>query len=336
MQPRPIRSRGRLTSVLRSRARARAALIVGMGGVLAIGAVASEAPAASPVLAAFPGSDGRIAYDLASNIWTVMPDGAGAVQLTWGHNSLNPRWSPDGTRLAFNRYNDLWTMNADGSHVRRVTNNHQAIQPSWSPDGNRLAYIALQANGHGDVAWINVSGGTGHRLTHDAASTAGDSRPTWSPRGGIIVYQRRGTTNQIRTVNVTTGAQRLVTQDGVVDPNDTVSDPDFRADGSKVMFLAMCDAPSDCVGNFNTPNVMSSNLDGSDRVMLSPHSCGCEGDPIYSEFAAAPDGQGFVAVVGPCVSPWGGFCGIEPGSVLHAIHPDWQPLPVAALSSMPV
>ena len=338
MQPGLTRSGKRLAPTLRSRARTHAALLTGVAAILAAVAFAAAAPAAAPVSAAFPGTNGRIAYDLASNIWTIQPDnstGNKGVQLTTGHNSLNPRWSPDGSRIAFNRYNDLWTMNANGSHVRRVTTNHHAIQPAWSPDGTRLAFVALQANGHGDIAWISVSGGTVHRLTHDAASTGGDSRPTWSPKGGLILYQRSAGGNQIRTVNVTNGAQHLVTQDGMVDPEDSVSDPDFAPDGVHVMFLALCEAPGECDGNFNTPNVMSSNLDGSDRVGVS-HSCGCEGDAQYSEFAASPDGQSFVAVIGPCVSPWGGWCGIYPGGVLHAIHPDWQPLtPSTAEGSEP-
>ncbi len=329
MRPRLAQTGERLASTVRSRARTHAALLAGVAGILAAVAFAAAAPAAAPVSAAFPGTNGRIAYDLASNIWTIQSNGDGAVQLTTGHNSLNPRWSPDGTRIAFNRYNDLWIMNANGSHIRRVTTNHRAIQPAWSPDGTRLAFVALQANGHGDIAWISVSGGTVHRLTHDAATTGGDSRPTWSPIGGLIVYQRSAAGNEIRLVSVTNGAQSLVTRDGVVDPEDTVSDPDFAPDGLHVMFLAMCDAPGICDGNFNTPNIMSSNLDGSDRIDMSD-SCGCEGDPEYTEFAASPDGQYYVAVLVPCVSPWGGFCGIYPGNVWHAIHPDWQPIPSTA------
>ena len=103
-------------------------------------------------------------------------------------------------------------------------------------------------------------------------------RPTWSPKGGLILYQRSATGNEIRLVSVTNGAQSLVTKDGAVDPEDTVSDPDFALDGLHVMFLAMCEAPGICDGNFNTPNIMSSNLDGSDRIDVSD-SCGCEGDP---------------------------------------------------------
>lgn len=306
----------------------RAGVLIGVAVIVAAAGFAFSAPSAVPASAAFSGGDGRIAYDLNSNIWTVQPDGSGAVQLTTGHNSLNPRWSADGTRIAFNRYNDLWVMSANGTHVRRVTTNHEAVQPAWSPDGTRLAFVSLQSNGHGDIAWISVAGGTVHRLTHDAVSTGGDSRPTWSSRGNLIVYQRLATTHQIRTVNVTSAAQRMVTQDGAVDPEDVVGDPDFAADGVHVMFLAMCDAPGDCPGNFNTPNIMETNLDGTDRVLRSA-SCGCEGDPVLSEFAAAPDGQSFVFVEGPCESPWGSHCDIYPGHVLHAIHPDWQPLPAA-------
>src|ERR1039457_7570944 len=113
------RNAKRLAPTLRSRARTHAALLIGVAAILAAVAFAAAAPTAAPVSAAFPGTNGRIAYDLASNIWTIQPNGSGAVQLMIGHNSLNPRWSPDGSRIAFNRYNDLWIMNANGSHIRR-------------------------------------------------------------------------------------------------------------------------------------------------------------------------------------------------------------------------
>src|SRR5215213_7512507 len=98
--------------------------------------------------AAFPGPNGRIAFDRGNDIWTVMPDGTGLVNLTNTPNVADrgPAWSPDGTKVAFlsnRRYDtfNIWVTNSDGSEPTVLTTNGCPTgTPAWSPDGQRLAY----------------------------------------------------------------------------------------------------------------------------------------------------------------------------------------------------
>lgn len=134
-----------------------------------------------------------------------------------------------------------------------------------------------------------VTGGPITRITHDAAVTCGNDRPSWSPLGSLLVYhQRRGPQcdhNRILLVNLTTHAEQVVTEDGAFDPADVVSDPDFAPDGQHVVFMARC--ASWCATQ--SLNAVVVNLDGSNRRALSFQD-GTEGDDRLRECAAAPDG----------------------------------------------
>jgi TolB protein len=70
------------------------------------------------------------------NIYTIAPDGTGAVRLTSGGSNESPSWSPDGRFIAFtsNRLGapEIFVMRADGSEVRRLTYSGGNTMPSWS------------------------------------------------------------------------------------------------------------------------------------------------------------------------------------------------------------
>src|SRR6202035_1329275 len=78
-----------------------------------------------PASASFPGKNGRIAFVLGPDIYTMNPNGDDVRQLT----NLGPdssafweSWSPNGKQIVFNEYRppdflgQLWLMNADGSN----------------------------------------------------------------------------------------------------------------------------------------------------------------------------------------------------------------------------
>ena len=104
--------------------------------------------AAMPVEAAFPGSNGKIAFSSNravgngvvnpggdTEIFAVNPDGSGLEQITQNDFSDNdPAYSPDGAEIVFERNADLYRMNADGSAETAVTDNLASDNnPDWRP-----------------------------------------------------------------------------------------------------------------------------------------------------------------------------------------------------------
>jgi dipeptidyl aminopeptidase/acylaminoacyl peptidase len=66
------------------------------------------------------------------------------------HDSLNPVWSPDGTRIAFDSTRsgnrEVWVINADGSGLTNVSDDPaQDYEPAWSPDGSQITFTSSRA-----------------------------------------------------------------------------------------------------------------------------------------------------------------------------------------------
>jgi Tol biopolymer transport system component len=97
---------------------------------------------------------GRIAFQMGPNIYSMKPDGSNVKQLTHvGQNTVagTQSWSFDGKQLAFievppNAAPQLWLMNADGSNQRHVFDdgNFQDNAPSFSPDDSLLIFTRCQ------------------------------------------------------------------------------------------------------------------------------------------------------------------------------------------------
>lgn len=149
--------------------------------------------AAAPAQAAFPGSDGTIAYieniDNNLEIFTINPDGSDPTNIS-NHAALDyaPDRSPDGSTLAFISFRSgqyaIWTMGADGSNPAMVPNTEGVASPtvggvSWSRDGTRLAFAS--------AFQMYVVGVDGSDLT--AVGPAGSPRgPEWSPVSDEIAF----------------------------------------------------------------------------------------------------------------------------------------------------
>src|SRR5680860_468992 len=114
----------------------------------------------TPVEAAFPGYNGKIAFvstrDGNDEIYLMTADGGNQMRLT--NNSTvdkDPAWSPDGTKIAFtsNRdgNNEIYVMNADGSNQIRLTNNTASETfPSWSPNSQKILFSSTRT-GHTEI-----------------------------------------------------------------------------------------------------------------------------------------------------------------------------------------
>jgi Tol biopolymer transport system component len=132
-----------------------------------------------PASASFPGKNGRIAFVLGPDIYTMNPDGSDIRQLTNlgpDSNALWESWSPDGKLIVFNEYRppdflgQLWLMNADGSNQRLLLADadFDDERPSFTPDGNSVIFSRCRLDVDGTCALFQtqINGGTVTAITH--------------------------------------------------------------------------------------------------------------------------------------------------------------------------
>src|SRR6185295_16290932 len=115
---------------------------------LVAASLALLAVAPSAAHAAFPGTNGKIAFlrlqepSLANTIETIEPDGTGEQSLING--AFAPAWSADGARIAFLQTSQsIEVANADGSAatpIKQFTGTEHGRNLSWSPDGQKIAF----------------------------------------------------------------------------------------------------------------------------------------------------------------------------------------------------
>lgn len=207
--------------------------------LVACPALAVETLTRGSDLAVDAASDGRLAFNLAGDIWVVPPGGGEARRITRDARAARrPRWSPDGERIA---YVDL----TDGSQGIRVYDIRQQrtttisspgrldLHPAWHPDGERLTY-ASDRTGRGFDLWeTDIQTGLEWRLT----SRAGDETdPAWSDDGGNLVYvHHEGDTWSLVLRPFGQPEEILLAT------TDRLAAPSWRPDGSLVSFFRVND-----------------------------------------------------------------------------------------------
>ena len=203
--------------------------------------------------AAFPGDNGRIAFDRYSgtfspNVATMAQDGTGANRLLAAAHS--PAWSPDGTRMALMHAppsfrTTIHVMNADGSGLVSVgpppedpepTFPRFVDNPTWSPDGRRIAYEKNEVIcAHSCVIRplgifaIATDGGDETQLA------GGGHNPSWSPDGKEIAYDTSSGIfpgGDILVVDADGSGQDNLTETTGIDEHE----PNWSPDGTKIAF----------------------------------------------------------------------------------------------------
>ena len=198
--------------------------------------------AVQPAEAAFPGKDGKIAFDRAFRIWEKKP-ALNAPETKFrddGASDSQAAYSPDGSRVAFVRNSpgpEIYVANADGTGMpRRLTNNTVVdTNPIWSHDGTRIAFVK------GNQVWTMSASGTGQtqRTSHGINTDPAWSVPLLAPDApdGKIVYRHNSA--ELWTMNPNGSGQAELdvecpTDNGVCDTS--IGIPTFSPDGTKVAF----------------------------------------------------------------------------------------------------
>jgi hypothetical protein len=141
--------------------------------------------------AAYPGSNGKLAFVRDGQIWTMNPDGTGATQLPGATSpAADPQWSPNGSEILYRGpAAHLHVIESDGSGDRDT--GLAGSSPTWAPDGKRIAYMEITTIGDHTTCCFTVwlirtaDPDGSHKRTEVTAFGPMDDYE-WSPKGDQI------------------------------------------------------------------------------------------------------------------------------------------------------
>jgi len=201
-----------------------------------------------PANASFPGKNGRIAFIVGPDIYTMNPDGSDVKQLT----NLGPdssasweSWSPDGKQFVFNEFHppdflgQLWLMNADGSnqHLLLADTDFDDERPSFAPDGNSVVFSRCRLDIEACALFqIEINGGAVRAIT-DFEQGIQDLSPEYSVdnRLAFTGVGRQGIICGIELMNAQQSGPRRLTPAPLA-PRQ----PDWSPDGRRIAFSTHC------------------------------------------------------------------------------------------------
>jgi TolB protein len=223
--------------------RGRCARVWGIAATAAIVVAAGSLPAQ----AAYPGANGRIAFehgDNGSDIFSVKPSGKGQRELAAaGTFNSNPVWAPSGRRLLYIRGgdtfdSDLMVMRRNGNKKRKVVEVNGGVQDaSWSPNGKQIVFTLERPRHPGDIFIVDSDGSDLHPIS---TTRAEENTVAWSPSGDRIAFVSNG---DIWTMDTSGGDRQRVTVDGTEcrscgDRYGGFSGLDWAPGGRRLVFAA--------------------------------------------------------------------------------------------------
>ena len=277
---------------------------------------------ASPANAAFPGQNGKIAFDNRTSpatVWTMNPDGTGQVPLRPGSQ---PSWSADGQALLFVQEDDIRRMPADGSSEVSLLNASgfpvccsgvSWQTPAWSPDGTRIVASFINGEEH-DNFYLELYTASAADGSNQQLIAAGQS-PTWRPDGSRIAFSKH-------TSNGNSGPLHSVQPDGtgeqtVIEDVDQ-SRPDYSPDGTKIVYSTFAEG--------QTREIFVIGAPGSQPTRLTNNSSN-DTEPVWSpdgtKIAFASDRDGNYEIY--TMNADGTNQTRRTNNPGHEFHPSWQP-----------
>lgn len=291
-----------------------------------LAAALAATAAAAPAHAAFPGANGKVAFQRnqspgTDQVHVANADGSGRVQVTrpqhyFGGTDgfIQPSFSPDGTRLVVLSQSGgrPWTVYANAAQLKRIDGalNEQwsAEQPHWTTDG-RIVFGVIDGTDPMNPVYRGIhsvrasDGGDLRQLTHGV-----DFDATPSPDGSRLAFVRR-----VSEENGGTGALMVANADGsnpvavhTAAGDDFPMSPDWSPDSQTIVFdRSQKGIASVLAGGGEVRTVTPKCLDPGT-------GCGWDSQPVFS-----PDGTKIL------------FGRVTPGKVgesntltLHTVAPD--------------
>jgi Tol biopolymer transport system component len=248
------------TQELQTRSKTKGAVLLALvlGTILAT--LMGLAGTAREADAAYPGTNGRIAFqsDRTSGIgvdnptgdyeiFSMKKDGTGLKQLTFNtSDDVTPSYSANGGAIVFASQRDgnkeIYVMNPDGSNQQRITNNTVDDEsPTISPDGVWIAFDRVREIEYGTegkklstyeiIAW---AAGNEYNLTNNDLN---ETQPVYSPDGSKIAFESdRAGGSEIFVMNADGSGQTRLT----LEPTRDLS-PTWTPDGKNILFVSQRD-----------------------------------------------------------------------------------------------
>jgi TolB protein len=315
---------------------------------LAVLCVGGFAVGVSPAFGAFPGANGRVAFESDRDggdvdVWTMSPNGRDLVNVTHDSDAFDaaPKWSADGRKIVFisarvsltnpEGETEIFVMNADGSRLRQVTVNvYDDEAPAWSPDGRKIVFQrdldpVIGQNDY-EIFTMKADGTRERQLT---SSPGLDLEPAWSPDGRTIAFSsERDPANEfmdIFAMRPNGSNVRQLTFSAVDAQHPSGFDNEhanWSPDGRLIAFN------SDRAGPFEV-FVMRRNGDRQTRVTVAEPGANGSGLPAWS-----PNGRKLAFASDRTGNPeiWtmradGSDQRNRTNNPAQDAYPDWQPLP---------
>lgn len=188
--------------------------------------------------ATYPGSNGRIAYEVGDGVGgdgeiaTINPNGTSPLTLTDNSSTdFEPRFTASADSIVFGRFNgidnDVWTMAADGDgQTQKIAAPGDDEDADYSPNGSKIVF-----EGSRPKTEIYIQSADGSNLKK-LTSKGDNANPAFSPDGKHIVFESdRGGDDEVWVMKANGKDARALTKNKIDE-----EEPEWSPDGDQIVF----------------------------------------------------------------------------------------------------